>query len=197
VPDTLANLQQLSYLGIQNTPINKMTDRVTYLYSLKTLSLRNCSLTQMPNLQYMPNLSSVYLPENQLTKLDGLMYVFYLWISDNLFTELPTQLVPERLSYLMMNNNPLKDVTKLTSFFNLTQIEFSHTTISSIPTDIDKLSKLYSLDLSYSKLEYLPDSILNVANLSNFNIQGNLFSAVEINRIKTEFSKKPGVTLII
>jgi Leucine-rich repeat (LRR) protein len=112
VPDTLANLQQLSYLGIQNTPINKMTDRVTYLYSLKTLSLRNCSLTQMPTLQYMPNLSSVYLPENQLTKLDGLMYVFYLWISDNLFTELPTQLVPERLSYLMMNNNPLKDVTK-------------------------------------------------------------------------------------
>jgi Leucine-rich repeat (LRR) protein len=97
----------------------------------------------------------------------------------------------------MMNNNPLKDVTKLTSFFNLTQIEFSHTNISSIPTDIDKLSKLYSLDLSYSKLEYLPDSILNVANLSNFNIQGNLFSAVEINRIKTEFSKKPGVTLII
>jgi len=198
VPDSLANLQQLSYLGIQNIPITQMTDKVTYLHSLNTLSLRNCALTQMPNLRYMPNLSSLFLPQNKLTRLDGLMYVYHLWISDNLFTELPTQLVPERLHYLMMNNNPLNDVTKLTSFFNLTHIEFSHTDISSLPTDIDKLSNLYSLDLSYSKLQYLPDNVLNLSNLNKLNIQNNLFSAEEIKKIKAQFgTNKSNVALTV
>ena len=175
-----------------------MTDKVATLQRLEMLSLDNCALSHMPNLYGMSKLLSVILPNNRLSKLDGLMNVYTLMLYKNLFTEIPILTEPERLTRLDMNFNPVKKMDTILSCSNLTDVKLSNTDVSVIPSTIHELSKLYFLDVSHSKVSHLPKSILKVDNLRYLIIQGNPFPVDEINSIKLELSiNRPDVTLLI
>jgi len=198
VPDTLSNLQQLFSLSITNTPIIKMTDSVATLKQLQSLTLNNCSLAYMPNLSGMTNLLTVSLPNNRLSKLEGLVGVRSLSLYKNLFTEIPTLTEPEKLGRLDMNYNPVQDMDMITVFVNLTDARLSFTKISVIPTEINELEKLYSLALAHTQITQIPKTILTMARLKYLIIQGNSFADEEINSMKNEFgTQRPDLTLLI
>ncbi|CAF4395099.1 unnamed protein product, partial [Adineta steineri] len=120
VPDTLSNLQQLHTLGITNTPITKMTQKLSSLGKLQSLSLDKCSLSYLPNLSQLKSLISVNLPNNQLSELEGLTNVSSLSLYKNQFTEIPYIAVPEALRRLDMNYNPVMDMSYALFFKNIT-----------------------------------------------------------------------------
>jgi Leucine-rich repeat (LRR) protein len=197
VPDSLENLRQLRYLYIYNTPIVNMTERLGTMSNLNTLFLPNCSLTYLPNLSGISQLSSVYLHQNRLSNLNGLTNVYDLYLSDNLFTDIPTLSSPKSLVYLYMDNNPLKNMLTITSHVNLWTLYLRNTTLSSVPPTIDKLQKLEYLDLSYNKLFFLPTNIQNLPKLRQLNIQNNSFSLSAIQTFKTQFNTShPNMTLV-
>ncbi|CAF3021151.1 unnamed protein product [Rotaria sp. Silwood2] len=136
VPDTLSNLQELHTLSMTNTPITKMTDKLATLQRLQSLTLDKCSLTDLPNLSGLSNLIRLSLPNNRLSKLEGLIKVNSLLLYKNLFTKIPILAVPEALRRLDMNYNPVTNMYIVTYFTNLTELRLSETKISVIPPEI-------------------------------------------------------------
>lgn len=196
VPDALGNLYRLSSLSIYNSTIVNMTERLGMLTNLYSLSLQDCSLTSLPELHSISELSSVNLHSNQLSKVDGLTSVYNLNIENNLFTDIPTLSTPSSLRYLYMNNNPVRNMLKITSYTDLQRLYLRNATLSSVPPTIDRLKKLQTLDLSYNKLFYLPNNILSLTNLTQLYIQNNLFTSTDIQEFKTRFnSSNPRMTL--
>lgn len=196
VPDNLVNLKQLDSLYIYNSAIVNMTERLGTLSNLQYLYLHNCSLTSLPNLSGLPQLIYVSFYQNRLSKVDGLTSVINLELNHNLFTDIPTLKTPSTLRYLFMDHNPLKNMLKITSHTNLYWVSLKNTTLSSIPPTIDRLQKLYYLDLSDNKLFYLPTNILNLVNLRHLLIRNNLFTSGDIETFKTRFNMThPSMTL--
>lgn len=175
-----------------------MTDKLVTLPRLETLSLTNCSLTQLPNLSQLSRLSRLFVPNNRLSKIEGLTVAYQLWLSNNLLTEIPTQVYPEKLIKLSMGYNPVKDMANIMSFPNIRDIVLSNTEISAIPENIQQLSELYTLDISQSKLTSVPKSVADLAKLRFLSVVGNPMSSKEIDSIKKELStRRPDVKLSI
>ncbi|CAF2155844.1 unnamed protein product [Rotaria magnacalcarata] len=220
VPHTLSNLQRLHTLSIINTPINKMTEKLGTLQKLESLALDKCSLSQLPNLRtlqkleslaldkcslsQLPNLSGLSklirlsLPNNRLSKLEGLIEIRSLSLYKNLFTKIPTLVVPESLGRLDMNFNPVMDMSIVTSFTNLTELRLSETKISVIPPEIHELERLSFLDLAHTQINRIPRTILAMPSLQYLVVQRNAFPQEEIDSIKMELTKqKSKITLLI
>jgi len=198
VPETLSNLQQLHTLGITNTPITKMTDKLSTLQRLQSLTLDKCSLTHLPNLSGLSNLIRLSLPNNQLSKLEGLIKVNSLSLYKNLFTKIPTLAVPEALSRLDMNFNPVTNMYMVTYFTNLTDLRLSETKISVIPPEITELEDLFFLDLAHTQITHIPRTILEMPKLQFLVVQRNSIPQEEVDSIKMELSKQQSkITLLI
>ncbi len=166
-----------------------MTERLGTLSKLYSLYLHNCSLTHLPNLSGIPQLHTADFRQNRLSKVDGLTGVTDLYLSNNLFTDIPTLITPNTLELLYMDNNPIRNMLAITSHVNLQIVNLINTNLSSIPPTIDRLQQLQYLFLSNNKLFYLPTNILNLANLKQLDIRNNLFSLADIQEFKTQFNK--------
>lgn len=198
VPDALSNLQLLFGFTITKSPITKMTKEIASLPNLEMLTLDDCSLTEMPSLYGLSKLFTLSLPNNRLSKLEGLMNLYRLFLYKNLFTEVPTQTNPEKLRMLDMNHNPVQNMPDCTVYGNLTDIRLSNTQVSTIPSNIDELESLSFLDLSFSKITEVPDAIFKLPDLDYLVIQGNSFSSEKVNAIKAEFqAQRPDIHLLI
>ncbi len=165
-----------------------MTDKIVSLQKLESLALDNCSLTSMPSLYGMTKLNTVTLPNNRLSELNGLMNLRQLYLYNNLFTAIPSQVEPDALVRIYMNYNPVKNLNDITSYTNLTEIRLSRTDISQIPEAIGDLEKLSFLDFSFTKITQIPESILKLTRLQFLVLSGNAFLAEDINTIKMKFS---------
>lgn len=164
--------------------------------NLKTLTLEKCALTYLPDLSGMSQLSAMIFAGNLLSNVNGLTNVYYLYLDDNLFTDVPKLSAPNSLQFLYMNNNPIKNMLAITSYVNLEHLHLWNTNLSSIPPAIDKLQKLHTLDLSYNKLFFLPTNIQKLFKLQLLNIQNNSFSSSNIKTFKMQFSTShPTITL--
>ncbi|CAF3810357.1 unnamed protein product [Adineta steineri] len=198
VPDTLSNLQQLHTLGITNTPITKMTQKLSSLGKLQSLSLDKCSLSYLPNLSQLKNLISVNLPNNQLSELEGLTNVSSLSLYKNQFTEIPYITVPEALRRLDMNYNPVMDMSYALFFKNITEIRMAESKIPVIPSHIALLDKLSFLDLSNTKITRVPRSILNLPYLQYLVVQNNAISKEEVDSLKMDLlDRQSKINLLI
>lgn len=184
-------------LSVKNSLIIKVTDKITSLQRLESLTLDNCSLSEMPSLDGMPKLLRVSLPNNRLSKLEGLMNVRQLFLYHNLFTSIPIQTETDALTQINMNYNPVNDISMITAYTNLTELRLSNTEVTFIPESIDELQKLSFLDLSFSKIIQLPKSIFKLTRLKFLVIQGNAFSDDEINNIKSGFSTNRATTNLL
>ena len=198
VPDALSNLQSLFGLSIKNSLISKITDKLASLINLQSLTIDNCGLTQMPNLSGLKKLNTLSLPNNHVSKIEGLYNISQLFLYHNDFTEVPTQTIPSTLVRIYMNYNPIKYFPNVNLYANLTEVRLARTEVSVIPSNINKLKRLSFLDLSFSKITTIPDNIRKLTGLQFLVIQGNQFSAEEVNKIKSQFStEQPSVQLLI
>jgi Leucine-rich repeat (LRR) protein len=125
-------------LSVKNSLIIKVTDKITSLQRLESLTLDNCSLSEMPSLDGMPKLLRVTLPNNRLSKLEGLMSVRQLFLYHNLLTSIPTQTETDALTQIYMNYNPVNDISMITAYKNLTELRLSNTEVTFIPESIDQ-----------------------------------------------------------
>jgi Leucine-rich repeat (LRR) protein len=152
----------------------------------------------MPNLSGMTKLLTLSLPNNRLSKLEGLVGPLSLGLYKNLFTEIPTLAEPERLGRLDMNYNPVQDMEMINAFSNITEVRLSFTNVPVIPAEIHELDKLNFLDLSHTRITHLPKTILTMTRLKFLIIQGNSFADEEINSMKSEFkAQRPDLNLLI
>ncbi|CAF1264342.1 unnamed protein product [Adineta steineri] len=198
VPDTLSNLQQLHTLGITNTPITKMTQKLSSLGKLQSLSLDKCSLSYLPNLSQLKNLISVNLPNNKLSELEGLTNVSSLSLYKNQFAEIPFIAVPEALRRLDMNYNPVMDMSYVLFFKNITEIRMAESKIPVIPSHIALLDKLSFLDLSHTQITRVPRSILNLPYLQYLVVQNNAISKEEVDSLKMDLlDRQSKINLLI
>ena len=187
--DVFTRFKQLRRLYVSDLPFMKMTEPSTKLTNLSVLILKNCSLTHLPNLSNLKNLQNLVLEGNGLSRLDGIPAVKVLSVSDEFLTEIPTVKDPSRLIHLSMVNMPLKTVSPIMSFTNMTAITLINATLTSIPSNIDKLQKLQYIDLSDNKLTHVPKSIFNLPHLELLVLDNNLLSAKDIQSIREVFNK--------
>ncbi|CAM2723120.1 unnamed protein product [Rotaria socialis] len=187
VPDSLANLKQLRYFWVYDSAIVKITERLEQLLDLSMLTMRNCSLSHLPKFNKLKNLWSIDISRNQFSKLEGIPAVLMVSLQDNRFTEIPTLETPEKLAYLEMSNNPLRNVQSISSYINLKSISLRSATLTSIPSDINQLQKLQTLDLSNNKLSEIPDSLIKMPALEMLNITNNMFTTKYIQAIEKKF----------
>ncbi|UJR18695.1 hypothetical protein I4U23_005602 [Adineta vaga] len=198
VPDALSNLQELFSLSIRNTPITKMTEKLSILAKLESLFLEKCSLTHLPNLSGLKKLNSLSLPENQLSNLEGLTNVSSLHLYKNQFTEIPTMEIPEALYRLNMNYNPVIDMSYILLFKNITEIRIAESHIPVIPSHIGLLKKLSFLDLSHTEITRVPRSLLNLPYLQYLVVQRNAIPKEEVDSLKSDLlNKQSKVNLLI
>ncbi len=189
VPDSLANLQKLRDLYIEDSPITKMTEQLRALNNLSIIFFFTCSLTHLPDISNLENLQVLEAPFNNLTHLDGIPGVRILTLEINLLHEIPISKKPENLVFLDISYNPLKNVVPLLSYNNLKTIFIRDTTITSIPSSIDKLRNLRHFDMALNRISYLPTNILNLPNLESLNVSRNLLSPNDIQSIRSAFKK--------
>lgn len=174
-----------------------MTERLGMLVNLNSLTLAHCSLKSLPQFHSLSGLSYVNFRSNQLSKVDGLTNVHYLYIASNLFTDIPTLSTPSSLRYLDMSSNPIKNMLKITAHTNLEWLDLQNASLSAVPPTIDRLKQLQHLALGFNKLYYLPNNILSLTNLVGLYIQKNLFTSTDIEEFHAAFnSSNPEMVLM-
>jgi len=195
--DVFTRFKQLRHLKVTDLPFMKMTESLTKLPNLVALILSNCSLKYLPNLSNLERLEHLVLEGNGLSRLDGIPAVTFLGLQDEFFTEIPIVKEPSRLTHLFMANIPLKTIAPIMSFTNMIDIGLNNLTLTSIPSNIDKLQKLQVIELSDNKLTHIPKSIFNLPDLDYLDLSNNLLSIKDIQSIQEVFNKShPDLTLV-
>ncbi len=189
IPDALANLKTLENFWVYDTTIVEITEQLRTLENITALIFDNCSLTYVPNVSNLENMWLFDISFNRVSHLDEIPDVIFLDLEGNLFNYIPMMKNPEKLLFLVMNDNPLKNIAAIMSYKNLKGIYFKNTMITSIPSSIDKLQNLLDIDVSNNKLHHLPHNIVDLPNLEQLNISNNLLSPKEIQLIQKEFQK--------
>jgi Leucine-rich repeat (LRR) protein len=198
IPDAFANLKKLQNFWFYDSPIVKVTEKLGTLDNLLMLTLSNCSLTHLPNLSNLQKLWSLDLRNNRLSRVDGIPDVLFLDLPGNFFNYIPILNNPEKLRFLTMDSNPVKNVAPIMFYKNLEGLSLKNLTLTSILPDIDKLQKLLYVDFSDNKISHVPNNILNLPLLEQFKITNNLLSTNEIQSIRKAFEKShPQLELII
>ena len=174
-----------------------MTDELGTLQKLESLILDNCSLLGLPNLRDLSKLSTVSLPNNGLSRLEGLTQVNSIFLYNNLFAEIPTLAVPEKLRILDMNFNPVIDMSIVTAFTNLTDLRLSETQISVIPPEIYQLEHLSYLDLAHTRITHIPRTLLQMPRLQYLVVQRNAIPQEEVDSIEMELIEQKSTLVLL
>ncbi|UVJ45862.1 hypothetical protein NVV94_10120 [Pseudomonas sp. LS1212] len=77
------------------------------------------------------------------------------------------------LEILSMSDNPLGQAPDVSNLSRLTQLNLQNTGLTGWPTGLGQLQNLQSVNLSFNRLQILPDGL---ANLWRFNLDGNPLS---------------------
>lgn len=189
VPDNLGNLKTLESLFMCNSSITKMTEQLGTLTNLTLIQMVNCSLTSLPNLSKLKNLKSLTVPINRLSHIDGLYGVSSLQLARNRFNEMPKIEKKENLIYVSMSKNALKSFMPFMEYKNLEALFISNSSLTFIPSTIDKLQNLKYLALSRNNLSSLPTNVLNLPQLIVLDIRETLISKDNLQSIKKAFEK--------
>jgi len=195
--DGLGNLKKLTKLEIYNTRINKMTDQLSNLTALKSLTLINCGLSSLPNLSKLFALTNLTIHSNPLTSLTGLSRVSTLDLANCHFSNIPVMAVPTALQYLNMENNELSQVNNLNNYRGLYSVNFNGNKIKELLPTIGQLTVLNTLIASNNELWNFPQEVPRWNYLRTLNIANNTFASYELQVIKDNYKTRTLVKLTI
>jgi Leucine-rich repeat (LRR) protein len=165
IPTSLNKLEEIEYLyldynrGIKIEELLKSTKKL----KLKGLSINSCGIFELPE------------SFNQI----GDLYV--LSLNDNWLDSIPVVLFTmENLSYLSIaQNNGYNSRFQLTSSIgklkSIQYLNFSHTDIGKLPTELQNLQKLEYLNIYSCKISNLVEVIPNIPNLKTLNIDSESY----------------------
>ncbi|XP_036376223.1 lumican-like [Megalops cyprinoides] len=177
---------------------NNLTEPVGPLAkSMTELKMIKNKLAKFPagTLSGLENLTSVHLQENELTSdgiagaFKGLKSLIYLDVSQNKLTKMPTGL-PSSMEVLYADHNDIGSLPKdyLNKLPSLQYLRISHNKLqdSGIPAGVFNVSSLIELDLSFNRLQTIPEVH---ENLENLYLQVNLIKKFDVG----SFCKFPGM----
>lgn len=165
-PDMI--LPPLTRLFMSCNELKRVPPFITNCSSLTTLALNNNALDRLPDsIGNLINLNHLSLNMNELHSLPPsfatLKKLQELELEGNKFTEFP------------------KEILELS---NLEKINLSGNELSEIPSALLKLEKLKELNVSENRLTNLPDYFEELPSSLVISVDGNLFSAEEVQRIQ-------------
>lgn len=184
VPEGSMNLQDIAKLPyLEKLTISDQTlDTVSFLASLsnlKELSLTDCrfSANELDIIAGLPSLERLTLSDCNLSTIAGLKNA-------------------QRLTYLDLSNNTLRNLEPLSSMMNLRTLNMSHNALTSL-TALSSLANLETLDVSYNVLSSvspiatcrnLSTLIANNNQLANLDAIDNLPALTSLNVNKNALS---------
>jgi Leucine-rich repeat (LRR) protein len=183
LPNEIGKLRKLEKLTLSNTGLLSLPDSIGDLSSLKYLSLTDNIITSLPKtINNLRSIQEIILTNNpylrSIEPVNGLPLLGSLR-TDNCPIECLPRNLPQLQALYMMKNN-LTHLTDIQTLGNGTNgrksFSFERNFIQSIPSDIQYVRNLYSLNLNHNQLKTLPFSIFNMNTLDNLSIQNNSFS---------------------
>ncbi|XP_029447516.1 leucine-rich repeat-containing protein 69 isoform X2 [Rhinatrema bivittatum] len=150
VPPSVAKLNLLTSLRLQNNRIAKLPPELAGLSNLTELHLGNNVFEEVPEeLKNFRSLQKLFMFGNKITT-----------ISTKIFDGL------ENLIILNLNNNKIKYIPpEIHRLSNLQHLTLNGNQLKSIPKEISLLKNIYELHLANNQLMYLPEEIVHMTNL--------------------------------
>jgi Leucine-rich repeat (LRR) protein len=183
LPNEIGKLTKLEKLKLSNTGLLSLPDSIGDLSSLKFLTLTDNKLTSLPEtINKLRSIQEIILTNNpylhSIEPVNGLPLLKSLR-TDNCQIECLPRNLPQ-LQALYMTKNNLIHLTDIQTLGNETNgrksFYFDWNFIQSIPSNIQYVRNLNSLNLNHNQLKTLPFSIFNMNTLDNLSIQNNSFS---------------------
>lgn len=141
----LANLSNLSFVYIENTPI-KDYSVLASIKNVQSLSIVNNELQDLSFLKGMSRLNDITLMKNKITDISAfssLKKLYFVNLAHNQIEDLsPLKATKDQLYYLDVTGNPISDISHLTQFENLYYLILDETKI----TDLSYLLELLNLE---------------------------------------------------
>lgn len=188
LPPETGKLKNLLILNASSCGLTSLPSTIGNCVSLKDLNLYANSLPLLPpEIGQLENLTSLELWGNNLTSLPEeirtLSQLAYLNCGNNNFSEIPQEVGDlENLRTLDFSHN--ENLTFLPrSLFNLTglaSLKLSNCSLESIDPAIGALRRLSLLDLSGNSLQTLPEEIVNLKEISSFDISFNSIDRADL-----------------
>ncbi|XP_072530002.1 lumican [Salminus brasiliensis] len=198
--DKLGSLEKLLFsnnkLSKPPSPLSKSLDELKFIGN---------QLTSFPSgtLSSMENLTSIHLAKNRLTSesiagaFKGLKSLMLLDVSENKLKKLPSG-VPPSLLMLYADNNEIESIPSgyLAKLPELQYLRVSHNKLvdSGIPAGVFNVSSLLELDLSFNRLQSIPEVneglehlYLQVNQINKFDLESicKFTSPVNYSKLKT------------
>ncbi|AFY92033.1 leucine-rich repeat domain-containing protein [Chamaesiphon minutus] len=192
VLNSLPKLKTVKFWGV-NLPCKYWSDTKSFSSALQSINgnIVECQITS-ENLRLLGKRSLIWLPSNldrylpaEAKKDENIdsppeALSFMAKAAKQMFGELLKNLEKKAPEYhLHLSGNKLtslpSDIGKLTK---LTCIELSSNKLTSLPASIGNLNNLIHLDLRGNQLSFLPNSIDNLTNLTHLYLGGNLFDSL-------------------
>lgn len=181
----VAELRQLTYLNIGNMGLSEFPPSLQNMKNLEELYAYNNNFKQIPeSIGSLKKLRILELSNNKLTSLPGAISqctnLEGLNLNGNDLTSLPDISALNKLKYLNLSTNPFanpnREIEKITSFTQLTNLNISNINITALPENFGNYPDLKTLDLSYNQLSMLPSSINQMVSLQKLNLTRNRIS---------------------
>ncbi|WP_226529247.1 leucine-rich repeat domain-containing protein [Metabacillus niabensis] len=170
----LAQLPQLNYISIYDTPIKDYTV-LKNMKKLQSLSIVNNQLDDLSFLQGLKNLTDITLQNNgikDISAFSSLKKLNFISLANNQITDITPLLASKNNLYsLDISGNPIEDLSILAQFEELSDLNLDETNV----TDLRPLLDLYSLQ--YLSLYGVPlddEALQVVEELRSYDVQVNL-----------------------
>jgi internalin A len=157
LPDSVADLTNLSYLDIRGNQISVVPEFIRMLSHLKELNVGNNWLTTIPE---------------WILCLEGLEA---LWAWGNQITTIPDSIAQlSRLGTLSLHHNRIYDFSPVVRLLELESLYLGNNLITTIPVLITQLRQLKLLDLRNNRLRSVPEQLAYLFELNGLFLHGNL-----------------------
>jgi len=186
----IGKLTKLIRLTLSNTSLMSLPDEIGDLSSLNFLLLPDNKLIFLPKtIKNLGSLKKLILTNNPLLRsiepINSLPFLQILRLDYCSIKHIPLNL--SQLMYLSMSYNDLRILTGIKTLGYGTKHKknfyFDNNSIQSIPSEIQHVRNLSSLNLNHNQLNNLPLSMFNIKTLANLYIKNHKFSDDDLKQI--------------
>ena len=186
IPPEIGNLKKLMDLTIARNQIRELPRTLCQLANLRWMDVQHNLLKQIPDeiINNMKDLEELMMNNNEIIKLpQKLRNLQTLLANNNQITEFPDEIELFRLKYLNLSFNKLQ---KLSNFSfgrmkELMKLSVTDNEIEYLPDSVVTLNQLTQLDCKHNLIKQIPDNLHELKNLKVIDISSNKISVIPDN----------------
>lgn len=173
--ECLSAMANLTELNIMNMNVSQEEFKViTSLHSLESLTLNNCSISNISGIENLTALSFLYMGNNtirNITPLSSLQNLLQLYLPHNALTDLTALSELASLNSLDVSYNSLTSLAPICGIQTLTWLDARNNGITSL-AGMERLSGLQYLAIAYNSVTDV-NALSACTNLIELNISNN------------------------